>query len=485
MERRLGRRMPPSYREFLRVTDGWQHVGGFVTLPAGTAEARWHDNESGLADMFEGYLDEDSGPDERREAELWRRGLQLDVESDGTYVVLDPEDVDEDGEWAVYTWAGRRAAPPERIANFGEFMREMHREFHRLRANLAEGEPEFVNDTTRQLDAGVEQARLDALRGGWEQAERALDRAKEYGRPRAAGMGDQIRRLLGQTYRVSFEGLASDPRYAPDLVPPLVAEQAAHSYRDDSTLEFDLRGATAAVVSLAYATLEQARNGAYRYAPTGQFGEAVEQARESARWGDTDGAWRTLMDALPLAAAGPRSPGARGMGCGPLARPPADPGTRRRTALHPQRRPDGRHTAPGGSPGPGQLGVAGGPGRAHGPHLLLIPPRRRRGARGPAPPSGGRDRRDAGRPRVNVRRRRDTPNRPNTASTEPEPLLRPRAGRPGADAGEGRRDGTVPTGSHTQRVAPTCPATRSRPDDCTRSPPARGRARPQTGRHTP
>ncbi|CAM5345297.1 hypothetical protein SGLAM104S_09043 [Streptomyces glaucescens] len=122
MEERLGRRMPPSYREFLRVSDGWRHAGGFVWLLAGTADARWHDNESGLADLFEEYLDEDAEPEERREADLWRRGLQLDVESDITHVLMDPEDVDEDGEWAVYTWASWLAAPPERHANFLEFM---------------------------------------------------------------------------------------------------------------------------------------------------------------------------------------------------------------------------------------------------------------------------------------------------------------------------------------------------------------------------
>lgn len=55
----------------------------------------------------------------------------------------------------------------------------------------------------------------------------ALDEAKEYGRPRAAGLGDQIRRLLGQTYMVYFEGAVTDPRYAPELLPPLVAEHAA------------------------------------------------------------------------------------------------------------------------------------------------------------------------------------------------------------------------------------------------------------------
>lgn len=133
-EARLGRRLPPSYREFLMVSDGWRHAGGFVWLLAGTADARWHDDASGLADTFEEDLDEEAGPQERREAGIWRRGLQLDVASDATYVLMDPEDVDEDGEWAVYTWAGWRAAPPERHASFRAFMREMHREFHRLRA---------------------------------------------------------------------------------------------------------------------------------------------------------------------------------------------------------------------------------------------------------------------------------------------------------------------------------------------------------------
>ncbi|MFD7768939.1 SMI1/KNR4 family protein [Streptomyces sp. NPDC059787] len=299
LEKRLGRRMPPSYREFLKVSDGWRHAGGFVSLLAGTADARWHDDESGLAVMFEEYLDEDAGPEERREVDIWRRGLQLDVESDITYVLMDPEDVDEDGEWAVYTWASWRAESPGRHASFLAFMQDMHREFHSLRARPRDGEPEFVNDTTRKLDAAVEEARLEALRGGWERAGKALDEAKGYNRPRAAGLGDQIRRLLGQTSMVYFDGLVTDPRYAPELLPLLVAEHAAHSYRDDSTLKFHLRGADEDLVSLAYATLERVRGGTYRYTAAGPFGEAVERARELTRWGDTDRAWRNLMDALP------------------------------------------------------------------------------------------------------------------------------------------------------------------------------------------
>lgn len=134
MEERLGRRIPPSYREFLEVSDGWRHAGGFVWLLAGTEGARWHNDESGLAVTFEEYLDDDAGAEERREADIWRRGLQLDIESDITHVLMDPDDVDENGEWAVYTWASWRAAPPERHANFIEFMRDMYREFHSLRA---------------------------------------------------------------------------------------------------------------------------------------------------------------------------------------------------------------------------------------------------------------------------------------------------------------------------------------------------------------
>ncbi|MBO4254434.1 SMI1/KNR4 family protein [Streptomyces griseorubiginosus] len=300
MEERLGRRMPASYREFLAVSDGWRHAGGFVWLLAGTEDARWHNDASGLGEMFEEYLDEDAGPEERREADLWRRGLQLDAESDATYVLMDPEDVGEDGEWAVYTWASWRAEPPERHANFLEFMRDMHREFHSLRANRRDGEPAFANATTRELDALMDEARLEALRGDWERAAKGLDEAKAYGRPRAAGLGDQLRRLLGQTYMVYFDGLVTDPRYAPELLPPLVAEHAAHSYRDDSTLPFHLRGADDDLMALAYATLEQVRNGTYRYTAAGPFGEAVDAARELARWGDTDGAWRTLLRALPL-----------------------------------------------------------------------------------------------------------------------------------------------------------------------------------------
>lgn len=364
MEKRLGRRMPPSYRSFLQVTDGWPHAGGFVWLLAGTADARWHDNASGLADLFEEYLEEDAEPEERREAGVWRRGLQLDVESDATYVLLDPEDVDEDGEWAVYTWASWRADAPERYPNFRAFMEAMFREFHSLRSHRAGGGPEFVNATTRELDARVEDARRDALRGDWERALKTLDEAKGYGRPRAAGLGDQIRRLLGLTYMVYFPGLVTDPRYASELLPPLIAEHAARSH-DDAVLTDHLRGADEALMSRARAMLDQVRAGTYRYTAPGPFGEAVDRARELARRGDTDQAWRALIDALPLwQPLGPDHLAPLGWVTDPLLGPLLTPERSRAFLSTPRGGPARRGVLPGTRPEPAGPGPTGGPGQA-------------------------------------------------------------------------------------------------------------------------
>jgi cell wall assembly regulator SMI1 len=40
-EARLGRRLPPSLREFLLVTNGWRDAGNFIYRLAGAAELEW------------------------------------------------------------------------------------------------------------------------------------------------------------------------------------------------------------------------------------------------------------------------------------------------------------------------------------------------------------------------------------------------------------------------------------------------------------
>lgn len=167
MENRLGRAMPPSYREFLRVSDGWRHAGAFVWKLVSTREAHWHDDAMGLGEDFDEFWGEEDNPEEvRAQVGLWSRALQLDVESDITFVLLDPQDVGPDGEWAVRVWASWRAeGDPERYPSFAAFMVAMHQEFH-AHAPGRDGEdgPAFVNGTTRAQDAAVSRARTAALR---------------------------------------------------------------------------------------------------------------------------------------------------------------------------------------------------------------------------------------------------------------------------------------------------------------------------------
>ncbi|MEV5312358.1 SMI1/KNR4 family protein [Streptomyces sp. NPDC052610] len=299
LEERLGHRLPPSYRTFLAVSDGWRHAGGFVWLLGGTDGVRWHQDASGLAEFYETDPEDDPTPEETLLAGMWHRALQLDVESDAVYVLLDPGDVDGDGEWAVYCHASWRASPPERYGSFRAFMDAMYREWHRLRAHEPAGEgPEFTNATTRALDASVATARLEALGGRYEQAEALLAEAIAFGRPRAAGLRDQIRRLLGQTHMVSFGLLPDDPRYAWELLPVLAAEHLRF-HRGTPWQPHFRRGASASLQETAGEVERQLREDVFRYSAEGAFGRAVEQAREQARWGDTDAAWHTLRAALP------------------------------------------------------------------------------------------------------------------------------------------------------------------------------------------
>ncbi|MFD7902978.1 SMI1/KNR4 family protein [Kitasatospora sp. NPDC059747] len=286
-EERLGRRLPPSYREFLAVSDGWRHAGGFIDHLAGAGEARWHEDADGLGEHFdEGELDG-----------MWARALQLDVESDMTYVLLDPQAADEHGEWAVYCHQVWSHSPPTRHDSFREFMLAQYREFHRLAADHHAERP-FANNTTRRLDAQVEAARLDALRGDHERAAAALADAAGYGRPRAKGMLHQLRRLLGRTYLVDYGSLPADPRYLREVVPLLAVEQVAN--RHDATVwGYRVGISSGRHRELADEVLREVEERTFRYTAEGPFGAAVEQAREQARWGRTDAAWHTLLAALP------------------------------------------------------------------------------------------------------------------------------------------------------------------------------------------
>ncbi|WP_058044176.1 SMI1/KNR4 family protein [Streptomyces roseifaciens] len=277
LEQRLGCRLAPSYRAFLEVSDGWRNAGGFVDLLAGTGEARWYEDESGFGEVYRSALGEHSSPEEVAEVGMWSRALQLDVESDATYVLMDPQDITGGGEWAVYCHRAWGTDRPKRYESFRAFMEDMYREFHSLRASEL-GETEFVNATTRALDTVVEEAWHEALDGAYERAGEMLEEPAAYGRPRAEALLGQLRLLLGEIYFHNVgPGLSAEVRT--QEYPPAPADR--HH-----------------VHPLHVGRLRH-RDAPFQYTTPGPFGLAVEEARELVRWGDADAAWHTLLTALP------------------------------------------------------------------------------------------------------------------------------------------------------------------------------------------
>ncbi|MFD5781724.1 SMI1/KNR4 family protein [Streptomyces sp. NPDC126933] len=247
LEERLGVTLPPTYRSFLATTDGWRPAGTGLS-PLGAADGvRRHADPGGRQEIS------GDGADAVDAVDIWAGALELSPGSDVAGVLLDPGDVNADGEWAAFLHRGRPDENPDRYESFMELMQALFREFHR--ANQAT--PGFVNETTRELDADVEEARTACLRGDDIDAQlELLIEADEHGRPRARGLRAQVEAMLDG-------GPVHSPVVA-DLGDPL-------RETDGSTV---------------------------RYEPPGPFGTAVATAREQARWGDTDAAWHILAPAL-------------------------------------------------------------------------------------------------------------------------------------------------------------------------------------------
>ncbi|GGV28793.1 cell wall assembly protein [Streptomyces griseoflavus] len=296
-EERLGTRLPPSYRQFLGASNGWRLDGGSIYRLGGAHEIGWFGDPFDMTSIYERGLTERSTEQEVRLAGMWRRALQLETDSDMSYALLDPGDTDEDGEWALYVYKGWSGEIPDRYPSFRAYMEREYQDFHADRAGI----PGFVNDTTRALDADVERAREEALSGRWEAARELLTDAERHGRPRARGMLAQLDAAAHGSRYYGFGELVADARYTGDLVPVM----AAARLRDErpgrpSTQGFPLGVETGdGITAAAEEILNGVRERTYRYAPDGAFGRAVAEAWESARWGDTDTAWRVIRAALP------------------------------------------------------------------------------------------------------------------------------------------------------------------------------------------
>ncbi|WP_405936442.1 SMI1/KNR4 family protein [Streptomyces sp. NBC_00726] len=296
-EARLGQRLPSSYRQFLAASNGWQvdQTAGIYRL-GGAEDIEWFGDLFGMTPVYEENLGGNPRPEDVLMAGMWTRALRLETDSDMSYALLDPGDTDEDGEWALYVYQGWGGEYPTRYASFHAYMEAMYRGFHSDRA----AQPGFVNATTRAQDARVEEARRLALRGRYEEAVPLLEDAQSFGRPHSRVLLQQIRQFLAPSGHQDYGMLVGDPRYLSEFLPVQALEPGRGAWRlDGDDRWLGMMAARGVPRETAEALLGAVRNGTHRYAPDGAWGRAVSRARDEARWGATDAAWRTLRTGLP------------------------------------------------------------------------------------------------------------------------------------------------------------------------------------------
>ena len=115
LERRLGRRLPPSYRSFLATTNGFRSGGTSIARIRPAAEvapfiqeqAQWvdiwtqgHDDEPSLEQHVA-----DRSDCVRGRFSLLRTAIQVSDVSDSSVYLLSPDVVDGDGEWEAWLFA--------------------------------------------------------------------------------------------------------------------------------------------------------------------------------------------------------------------------------------------------------------------------------------------------------------------------------------------------------------------------------------------
>ncbi len=118
-EKRLGVSLPPSYRDFLKVSNGWRHVGAFIYKLWPVESIEWlRVRNRGFIDIVSMYEEKDAPPlpDEERfdyddQQDWYPRADQLEAVleisdwGDSAILLLNPKVVTSTGEWEAWFFA--------------------------------------------------------------------------------------------------------------------------------------------------------------------------------------------------------------------------------------------------------------------------------------------------------------------------------------------------------------------------------------------
>jgi hypothetical protein len=146
-EHRLGTILPPSYRDFLRVSNGWNFLNGSVDKVYSTEEVDWlrvrhqpwidmvlRSNTYPVSDEQYFVYGEQQDPSYFRST-YFAGTLQLSEMEEVSVLLLNPEVVTPDGEWEAWYYASWRAGA-SRYRSFADLMTEELEIFRYSRADL-------------------------------------------------------------------------------------------------------------------------------------------------------------------------------------------------------------------------------------------------------------------------------------------------------------------------------------------------------------
>jgi hypothetical protein len=134
-EARLGIRLPPSYRAFLCVSNGWRHASHFIYDLLPDSEIRWfrERNQDWIDAFVEGLrgLPDLSDEDhlvygDRQDPCLFRveylqSALEISERGDSAIYLLNPKVITPEGEWEAWFFANWKAGA-SRYQSFGELL---------------------------------------------------------------------------------------------------------------------------------------------------------------------------------------------------------------------------------------------------------------------------------------------------------------------------------------------------------------------------
>src|SRR5882672_5195623 len=141
-EKRLKIQLPPSYRDFLRVSNGWRNTTNFINRVRGTQEINWfRKTNRDWVDAYAGPMSWGDAEDisdndyfgygkfiqEFKPAHL-KETLQISEEGDAAVYLLNPQVISKDGEWEAWFLANWLPG----VHRYRSFLEMMQADYHQF-----------------------------------------------------------------------------------------------------------------------------------------------------------------------------------------------------------------------------------------------------------------------------------------------------------------------------------------------------------------